>query len=268
MIDRPPDVRHPERRQVLWPQQPGERRRPVPRPATSSTAPPKSSSPARPWNGWPAPLVRPPQPGEYLRDEAGIEADDPAIAELARNLTSRSVAGARTRPKPSTATSSSRSPTSRRWRGKSSRRRNAWTRKAATAAPRADCWWRCCRNRGIPARLVTGLTLARAASRRRTSGSRPGSATTGCRCARRSITMAKCPRASWSSASATCRWSAARNVRDLDYAFLVEKLGPEAAGDGRAVLGAARPRAAVALHRCRRRSSGWSSSCCCCRWRR
>jgi hypothetical protein len=159
LLDNPPDARHPDRRRVVWTQRVGQCDAPFRAHyefycVMSCTR----SSPAM------AELARTlyatPATGEWLKRETLVESDAPEIAELARRLTT-TVERAEDRVEalykyvdqevanePSVAHIVASAA-------------DCLKRQSGDSSAKSRLLVALCRNRGIPARLVTGLTLAR-----------------------------------------------------------------------------------------------------------
>jgi hypothetical protein len=158
-LDKPPLARHPERRQVVWNQRgtkpPGPFRvlyefycqLDLHRATTSGTRLSKA-------------LYAPPHPGEYLNNEAHIECDQPEISAVARRLTA---AGA----EPSDQVEALYRYVNQEIGKEPAVGAGGLSAVQCLKNGRGDSGAKSrllialCRNRGIPARMVTGLTLAR-----------------------------------------------------------------------------------------------------------
>jgi hypothetical protein len=158
-FDKPPAARHPERRQVLWTQR-----------ATVPSGPFRARyefyckldvhRPTAPMNKLTKTLYAPPHPGEYLAGESRVECDHSEIAALARRLTAE-------HPDPADQVEALFQYVDQKIGKEPSLGGPGLTAAECLRNGRGDSAAKSrllvalCRNRGIPARLVTGLTLAR-----------------------------------------------------------------------------------------------------------
>jgi hypothetical protein len=158
-FDKPPAARHPERRQVLWAQR-----------ATVPLGPFRAHyqfyckldvhRPTAPMSNLTKTLYAPPHPGEYLASEPRLQCDHPEISALARRLTTERVdpgeqvealfhyVDQEIGKEPSLG-------------GPSLTAVECLQNGRGDSAAKSRLLVALCRNRAIPARLVTGLTLAR-----------------------------------------------------------------------------------------------------------
>jgi hypothetical protein len=159
LIDRPPDARNPGRRQVVWAQRPeyagGPFRAQYEFYCTTSMA-----RPTAPMNQLAETITAAPQRGQYLHAEPAIQSDDPEIAQLARELTARlarptDVAEALFRYVDLEIGNEPTIP------GRVATARECLAHQHGDSRAKSRLLAALLRNRGIPARLVTGLALAR-----------------------------------------------------------------------------------------------------------
>jgi hypothetical protein len=159
LFDKPPDARHPTRRQVIWHQRVGVPNGPF-RARYEFHCTTNIAHPSPPMSELAQTLAVAPTAGQYLQREQGIESDHPAIIELARRLTEhiehpedqveamyKFVAQEITN-EPSV-------------NGPSMSAADCLKHGSGDAAAKSRLLLALCRNRGVPARLVTGLALAR-----------------------------------------------------------------------------------------------------------
>ncbi|MBY0525635.1 MAG: hypothetical protein K2R98_19675 [Gemmataceae bacterium] len=159
MLDKPPDARHPERRQVLWTRRAGQQDGPF-RALYEFYCTTSVNRPSAPMTELAQTLSAAPQPGQYLQRESVIESDHAAVADVARRLTvgldrSEDQVEALYRyveqeiaNEPSVA-------------GPAVSATDCLKRQGGDPSAKSRLLVALCRNRGVPARLVTGLTLAR-----------------------------------------------------------------------------------------------------------
>ncbi len=246
LLDRPPDARHPSRRQVIWTRRAGAADGPF-RAYYEFFCTVNSPRPTAPMTELTHAAYAPPQPGQYLQRQAGIETDHPGLAGLARRLTAgreraedqvealfrhvdQEIGNDPTVPGP-TATAS-----------------ECLEKGKGDSAAKARLLTALCRNRGVPARIITGLPLTR--------GSRQVAHF-------------------WVEAWVNDQWLPmcpfshhfgwvprtylvlglgehpivrGRNVRGLNYAFLVERAGPSAADEGPPPTAAQRALSLLSFH--------------------
>jgi hypothetical protein len=155
---RPPEARNPARRQVVWVPLPGREgafRAQCEFYCTTSMAHPTVAMTERA-----DVLNAAPQPGQYLQSEAGIESDDPDVAQLARDRAAKL-----TRPADQAEAlfqfvdqDVANDPTIP---GRTGTAADCLRRQHGDARAKSRLLAALLRNRGIPARLVTGLALAR-----------------------------------------------------------------------------------------------------------
>jgi hypothetical protein len=156
-LARPPDARYPDRHQVLWSQRPGTRPGPF-RASYRFCCSIKVPTPSGTMAGEARRRLSPPSPGAYLNCEGRIESDAAVIAELARCLTAgredtvekfealyryvdQEIAN-----EPSV-------------RGRASSAVTCLEEGVGDSSAKARLLTALCRNRGVPARVVTGLAL-------------------------------------------------------------------------------------------------------------
>ncbi len=222
LYDKPPDARHPTRRQVIWRQRAGVPNGPF-RVRYEFHCITNLSRPTEPMSELAQTLAAAPGPGQYIQREPQVESEHPAIAALARRLTE-----GRERAEDQVealyrhvAHEIDNEPAVG---GQSVSAADCLKNGAGDAGAKARLLLALCRNRGVPARLVTGLTLTR---------------------------DTKQPAHHWVEAWVRDQWlpmcpfgkhfgwvprtylvfgygstpiAHGRNVKDLDYAFLVERV--------------------------------------------
>lgn len=159
LIARPPEARNPERRQVVWSLQPGLPNGPI-RAHYEFCCATQVQHPSASMERVARAVYAAPLPGEYLRCEDGIESDDPAIAETARQLTDHlhrieDQAAAIYHFVDQQIASEPKVP------GESHSAADCLHNQSGDSVAKSRLLVALCRNRGIPARLVTGLNLAR-----------------------------------------------------------------------------------------------------------
>jgi hypothetical protein len=157
LLAKPPDARHPERRQVLWSQRAGVGSGPfrVLYQFYCTVKGPSSSSPRSSFN---RAATAPPVPGEHLETEPRIESDDAKISALARDLTSGL-------EEPRDLFDALFHHVDQNVGNEPSIQETGMTALQCVQAGSGDSGAKSrllvalCRNRGIPARLVNGITL-------------------------------------------------------------------------------------------------------------
>lgn len=157
--DKPPDARHPERRLVIWRQRAGTptgtfRARYEFYCSTNNPEPGTSSN-----DHWRA-LYAAPTPGQYLGHEPSVESDNATIVALARRLTDgvdRTEEQVHALCRHVTEEIANEPSV----RGTALSAAECLKAGSGDAAAKSRLLLALCRNRNIPARLVTGLTLAR-----------------------------------------------------------------------------------------------------------
>jgi hypothetical protein len=231
-FDKPPAARHPERRQVLWAQR-----------ANASPGPfrihyefycqVEVHRPTAPMTQLTKTLLAPPHPGEYLRSEPRLEFDHPDISALARRLTAdQTDSGEQVEAlfrfvdqeigkEPSLG-------------GPGLTAIDCLHNGRGDSGAKSRLLVALCRNRGIPARLVTGLTLARSKGQEQVAH----------------YWVEAWVRDHWKPMCSFHHYDGhipttylvlgygevpiarGRNVRDLDYAFLAEQNSPQESESG------------------------------------
>jgi hypothetical protein len=159
LLNRTVEVKRPERRQVLWIQRAGVPDGPF-RARCEFYCAVNVKDPSAPMTELSEQLYAPPRSGEYLMNEPGIESDHPAISALARRLT----AGLQ-RPQDQAEAlfrhveqEIGNEPTVV---GPPTGAVECLKNESGDAGAKSRLLAALCRNRGIPARLVTGLALAK-----------------------------------------------------------------------------------------------------------
>src|SRR5439155_11540849 len=159
LLEKPPAVRHPERRQVLWTQRAGTSNGPfraraefyvmmnVARPSASMTELARQ-------------LYAPPGRGECLQSEALIEGDEASVTEVARRLT-HGLNGASDQAEALFRFVADEIENEPHVSGVSAGAAECLKNATGDAAAKSRLLVALLRNREIPARLVTGLTLSR-----------------------------------------------------------------------------------------------------------
>jgi hypothetical protein len=159
LLPRPPDSKHPERRQVLWTQRSG-----VPegsfRARYQLYCTVTAHAPTAPMSELAKRVNAPPHPGTLLKNEPRIQAEHPDISALARNLTeglddSRDQFEALFRYVDQEISSEPSIP------GRGLSARDCLKNGSGDSGAKSRLLVALCRNRGIPARFVTGLPLKR-----------------------------------------------------------------------------------------------------------
>jgi hypothetical protein len=159
LLAKPPDPKHPERRQVLWTQRPG-----VPEGAFRARyefyCAVNIHSPTAPMSLLAKAVNAAPHSGTQLKSEPRIQSDHAEISTLARSLTaglsdSRDQLEALFRYVAQEIGSEPSSP------GKGATALDCLKNGSGDSGAKGRLLVALCRNRGIPARLVTGLTLKR-----------------------------------------------------------------------------------------------------------
>jgi hypothetical protein len=226
-IDKPTDARNPARKQTVWVQRPGAKDGPF-RAHAEFICTTNMAQPTTAMLELAQTLNAPPQPGQYLQSEPHVQCDDSAIADLARQLTAgidrpedqaealfRHVGGQINNEPTVTGPSASACDCLKSESGDS----RAKSRLLAAL----------CRNRGVPARLVTGLALA---------GGREQTVHVWVEAWLRDQWLPMCPfyhhyarvpRTYLIFGFGDVNLVRARNVANLDYGFLVERLSADCA---------------------------------------
>jgi hypothetical protein len=159
LLPKPPDSRHPERRQVLWTQRPG-----VPegsfRVRYQLYCAVDVQAPTAPMSELAKRLNAPPHPGTLLKSEPRIQADHPDLSALARKLTqglqdSRDQFEALFHYVEQEISSEPSIP------GRGLSALDCLKNRSGDSGAKSRLLVALCRNRGIPARFVTGLPLRR-----------------------------------------------------------------------------------------------------------
>src|SRR5262249_42896174 len=159
LIDKPVDARNPSRRQTVWVQRPGVADGPI-RAHYEFYCTPSTSRPTTAMTELAKSLYAGPQPGQDLQSEAAIQSDDADITTLAQRLTTglnsqQDQAAALFRH---VAKQIDNEPTVS---GPSVSAIDCLKTESGDSRAKSRLLAALCRNRGIPARLVTGLALAR-----------------------------------------------------------------------------------------------------------
>lgn len=227
LVARLPEARHPERRQVIWTQRAGAGDGPI-RAHYEFYFTVNVAKPTAPMTELSHHLYAAPQPGEHLQPASGIDSDHPVIAALARRLT----AGLEQPVDQAEALfryvdqEIGNEPT---LSGGALTAVECLENGSADSLAKSRLLAAMCRNRGIPARLVTGLTLGKG---------REQTAHTWVEAWVRNHWTPMCafyhylgrvPRTFLIFGFDDQPMVRARNVRQLDYAFLVDRLAPETA---------------------------------------
>jgi hypothetical protein len=159
LLSKPPDPKHPERRQVLWTQRPG-----VPegsfRARYQFYCSVNVHAPTAPMSELAKRVNAPPHPGTLLKSEPRIQAENPEISALARNLTegledNRDQFEALFRYVDQEIGSEPSIP------GRGLSALDCLKNGSGDSGGKSRLLVALCRNRGIPARFVTGLPLKR-----------------------------------------------------------------------------------------------------------
>lgn len=227
---KPVDARHPARRQIVWVPNTGA-------PAGNFRAyyeffcTTGMAHPTAAMQEQAGALYAQPKPGQYLQSEPGVETDDPEITALAHRLTM-----GKENPQDQVealfhhvAQEVANEP---RVSGAAESARDCLRTDSGDARAKSRLLAALCRNRGIPARIMTGLTLARGQEQ---------SGHYWVEVWLRHHWMPMCsfyqfygkvPRTFLVFGVGDLNPVRGRNLADLDYRFLVEKLAPEGADQG------------------------------------
>jgi hypothetical protein len=159
LLAKPPDSKHPERRQVLWTQRPGVPEGPF-RARYQFYCAINVHSPTAPMSELAKRINAAPHPGTLLKSEPRIQSDHADISALARNLTvglddSRDQFEALFRYVDQEIGSEPSIP------GRGLSAVDCLKYGSGDSGAKSRLLVALCRNRGIPARLLTGLTLKR-----------------------------------------------------------------------------------------------------------
>lgn len=159
LLDKPIDARHPERRQVIWTQRASAADGPF-RARGEFFVTVQVPKPTVPMAELTKKLNGPPRPGEYLQTESGVESDEAAVAAQARRLT----AGLE-RPEDQAEAlfrfvdqEIGNEPTIL---GPATGALECLKNESGDSGAKSRLLLALFRNRGIPARLVTGLALTK-----------------------------------------------------------------------------------------------------------
>jgi hypothetical protein len=223
---KPPDARHPTRRQVIWKQRARVPQGPF-RARYEFHCSTNVTQPTPPMTDLAHTLSAPPTPGQYLEREPGVESDHPDVAALARRLT----AGI-DRPEDRVealyryvAQDVANEPS---LCGSVLSAADSLKQGSGDAGAKARLLLALCRNRGVPARLVAGLALTR-------DSKQP--AHYWVEAWQRDQWLPMCPfgrHFGWVPRTYLVFGHGAtpvvrgRNVKDLDFAFLVERVALDA----------------------------------------
>lgn len=228
LIAKPPDARYPERREVLWALQPGVEQGAI-RAQYEFCCTTQADKPTASMEELARTIYAPPQPGEFLRGEDGIECDDPEVAALARQLTD----GVQRHEDQAEALYhyvEQQIASEPKVAGQVVSAAACLQHESGDSAAKSRLLVALLRNRGVPARLVTGLTLARG---------REQTPHMWVEAFLRDHWMPMCssfhyygrlPRTFLVLGFGDLEVVKGKNVRGLAYAYLVEKL-PEHAGE-------------------------------------
>jgi hypothetical protein len=159
LLDKPIDAKHPERRQVIWTQRAGIPDGPF-RARCELYCSVNVAHPTAPMTELTRSLYAAPRPGEELQTEPGVESDHVAIAALARRLTvgiDRPIDQAEALFR-HVDQEVGNEPTIA---GPPVGALECLKNESGDAGAKSRLLVALCRNRGIPARLVTGLALTR-----------------------------------------------------------------------------------------------------------
>lgn len=159
LLNKPIDARHPERRQVIWTQRAGVPDGPF-KARCEFYCTINVNHPTAPMTELAKSLYAPPKQGEWLKSEQGIESDHSTISALARRLTAgleRPADQAEALFRHVNQETGNEPALSGPGIGAVECLRN----ESGDAGAKAKLLVALCRNRGIPARLVTGLALTR-----------------------------------------------------------------------------------------------------------
>jgi hypothetical protein len=159
MIAKPPDARHPGRRQVTWVLRPGIPTGPF-RARYQFYCTVNVHTPSSPMAKVARTIGAPPHPGEHLQSEPRIESEHPDITALARNLTTgiedlRDLLDVLYRHVDQEIGNEPNI------QGSGTSAVECLKNGSGDPGAKSRLLVALCRNRGIPARLVTGLTLRR-----------------------------------------------------------------------------------------------------------
>jgi hypothetical protein len=232
LYDKPPDARHPSRRQIIWHQRAGVPNGPF-RARYEFHCTTNVSRPSPGMTELGQTLSAAPAAGQYLQREPGVESDHPSIIALSRRLTDgiehpEDQVEALYRH---VATEIANEPSVG---GQSLSAAECLKHGGGDAAAKSRLLLALCRNRDVPARLVTGLALTRDSKQ---------SAHYWVEAWLREQWLPICPfghhfgfvpRTYLVFGYGPTAIARGHNVQNLDYAFLVERTGLDAAEAARA----------------------------------
>jgi hypothetical protein len=228
LLARPPDARYPDRHQVLWSQRPGVGRGPF-RATYQFCCATKVPAPNHTMAGEARRRLAPPSPGAYLNSEGRIESDAVAISQLARCLTAgredaldqfdalyryvdQEIAN-----EPSV-------------RGRAPGAATCLQEGGGDASAKARLLTALCRDRGIPARVVTGLALKHGENQRAHEWVEAWIHNHWMSACPFYHHLGRVPASFLVFSHEDLPLVRGRNVLDLDYAFLVEPPRPRISG--------------------------------------
>jgi hypothetical protein len=228
-LDKPPDLRHPERRQVLWVQKTG-----VPEGSFRATyefyCAVDVHHPSKPMSELERELYNSPQPGEDLDAESRAGTDNERISMLARRLTA-------TLERPADQAEALFRYVDKEIANEPNIGGPAMPAAECLKNGRGDCGAKSrllvalLRNRGIPSRLVTGLTLTKGPEQVAHSWVEAWLHDHWVPMCTFYHHFGRVPATFLVFGLGDIAMARGRHVRDLDYAFLVERIAPESAGD-------------------------------------
>lgn len=231
LLDRPPDSRHPDRRQVIWNRRGGVKDGPfrarteflcaidVHRPTSSMSRMNKS-------------LYAPPQPGEHLDVDSSAGADHEQISALARQLTA-GLDGSVDQAE-ALFLHVDRELTNEPSLGhKSGTAVDCLRNNSGDSRAKSRLLAALLHNRGIPARLVTGLTLARGQEQQAHYWVEAWIHGRWFPMCPTNHHYGRLPSGYLILGFGDLAIVRGKNVRDVDYAFLVERIAPEDAMNAR-----------------------------------
>jgi hypothetical protein len=224
-LDKPPDLRHPERRQVLWVQKSGVPEGPF-RATYEFYCAVDVAHPSRPMSEIDRELYGPPRPGEDLDVESRAGTDTEAITTLARRLTA-------SLERPADQAEVLYRHVDKEISNEPNIGGPAMGAAECLKNGRGDCGAKSrllvalLRNRGIPARLITGLTLTKGPEQLAHSWVEAWLHDHWVPMCTFYHHFGRVPANFLIFGVGDLTMARGRRVRDLDYAFLVERAVPE-----------------------------------------
>jgi hypothetical protein len=218
---RPPEARHPQRHQVLWSQRPGVREGPF-RARCRFYCSVDVRAPSAPMSTLTRAVYAPPREREQLAEEARIESDHPEVSALARRLTEGI-------EEPGDQLDAlfhyvdqeiANEPTVQ---GLGRTALECLRSQSGDSGAKARLLVALCRNRGVPARLVKGLALKRGREQKAHAWAEVWIRDHWVSACPVYHHLGRVPSTFLILSYGDLPLVHGRNVRDLDYAFLVER---------------------------------------------